>query len=1302
MAPQRACTPVGLPQQISNTCFLNAACQVFRIPCYIAMNNSKFNELIFLYTKMIESGEKTSIELFLKAIRSSDNFDIDFGKMDDSFSFLMGLADECCKSDDVSEENFIIQYVRDSKICSSCKFERLPEKSQSTEITITHDIPVSHGIVAALTKSSSCFRCFSQSTSSIVKCPKILMVKVPKTKPKGVNNIKVEKIISLDSVEYRLLGIIISSGIHATAICYYPNDLNNLVQNQGKWFHCNDSRIDEIHNDENESFISVSHYILGIVYGRITDNDEISNKELDRICSDNGIPWKFSYLELSNLTYSNPKPIISSRKNKMVPQNSITYSRQAFLTQQSRNSIDVYHVLICGLTGTSFEVAKNLVSMGFQNISIIPNLSKIEKFRFTCAWAREMDGNYFEAMKKFLLEINSKCEIRLFTKDITPTSLFEQKVSCIVAVDEYIPKLVQLNEIARKANVKFIAGDQKGLMVTSFVDYGNNFTYKDATGIPDVDERQYYIKSISIVEKQNNNPEKIDKECTIVEITSYDPISNKKQLKFFDPIAKQNIICNVIKTNAQTNTVQLEIPTINAANLLKICNQSDNSSITIVLTNIIEEKTNDFASLKSFIEEKQLPFVNSANRFDFFIYQLYKSFGDNDLKLNENTFDEWFSEALSKFKTVRNCPDKLAEQWKILLSRIFLGIDCDIILPPITTILGGLLAHDVFVAASHSFPPLLQWRSVCFSDILDQFNNDGIQILKERKIQNIIESLKVIQVGCGATGCETAKLFCEMKVGSNEKGHITFIDGDQFSRSNRNRQFLCTESQQFKPKSQVVPNELLKLFPTYSKDSFSSLQYYLDDSIPNSVDLIKANDLICGTVDNKKARIHACELAHLYNKFFIECGTASLAFSGSIYTPAINNMPPTAIYSNNSPSNNNLSFNCNPVTYSLRDSHTIQAGRILFDDWFHSNILTTKEALLSNGGESNLKKIKQYLNCFSLIKKNGDSVNPIQSLIIYLFNEAFVEGINAIIEEKNNSPENTKCSMPHTVEFDANNELHKKTLSLCLKLFSEIFNSYNNEDILESIEFDKDNPEHLEIVSCFAEIRCNAFDIKQRDFSSWRVQRIAGHSIPSIITSTAISAGLNCLNIYRIALLKVNLNPSRKQFCGSLLNSFVIVDSDEGNDVESINIFDNSTLKDLTDALNKKIPEGELDESRLIILISSGGMVQELSFPFPDKIQNMPVTRFMGGSPLSRIKLFPLYEEEIYDVIRVNVEKSIVPITQKPKIPEVRQENSSASIVSSNASLFSQIARNRTKVFFYSMSFAIMFGCWLWWKKRKT
>jgi len=1138
-------TPVGLPQQIANTCFFNAACQAFRKVYELLQLEGHLptNHVLTLYRNMVLSGKPSDISAFQYALRSHPYFaSVKWSQMDDAIAFVDALSRTVMDVDEQFESVFSLKIssVGSQSVCTRCNVFEIWPLLKSSLLSISLDKPVSHSILAALLQSSSCLVCQRQTADYSIKFPQFLLIRTPRARPVGGAPMSIEKLLQIGPVQYQLLSIAKSSGCHATALCYYPEDSNQ----SGKWFECNDGYYKECCVNPQDPFFHVDSLPLGIIYRRVSECDQLSGSTIAQLNFENDVEWKLT------LTVSeNPKtvwpllPLLST----LPPHQDAQFFRQAVVTGSS--GLNTTHILIYGLSPQTFELVKNLVSMGYLNITIRLNPNEdLSNFRSCCVWATEniqsakdQISAYYTLKNYIKARINPQARIKLLREEISEESLKAFEVSVLVVPSQYIFDLVELNRIARACNVKFIAGDICGLMISLFTDFGTSFTYRNATGNTAFDEMQIFFKEFS--------SQQVDElENCILEFEYYPDtlatsfLKSTSEFRFIDTIDNNTpVIAELVSLNLASKKLAFRLPLARANSFLELFNQNP---AQVYLTRVIPESTVDFHALDQYCSNSiTRPALSSvpimAPDLEEYWWAMYKDFAQlrNTPVVALNTLDDsWLERQSAKIleRYPYYSPEILAFS-HAGVKNAYLGM-CGYA-PPMSTLLGGFLAHCVLVATTHRYPPVHQWRVLSFADVLDantilndrkrdmQDCFDPTKLLFGTPCITALQQLRVAQIGAGATGCETAKLLCEMGIARNNQSKLTLIDPDIFIRSNRNRQFLCGENQEFQPKAMAASKSLQHLFGPITIDAF---QMRIDEDHCGTFppDMVDQYDVIIGCVDNIPARTYCNELAHMQGKFFLECGTATLGISATSFVPATNDLPSSKLFTHSQPERV-LSFNCNPVAFCFLDKHTIQYAANVWDNWFTQKIVQVSSAM-DNHNEAALEIIKSYLRVLSHVNTKN-YLEMIDNLFVELFTIEFVHTISK--QRKSLLKKQNFCSPPTPISFDRDIKVHADLQNQFRELFLEAF---KNPKFPVCVPFDKDCLNHLKFIKNLASIKCDCYDIKIRDFADWRVQLIAGHSIPSIITSTAVSASLNCLNMYRVASIKANRNPGLNNYCGNL------------------------------------------------------------------------------------------------------------------------------------------------------------------------
>jgi len=342
-------------------------------------------------------------------------------------------------------------------------------------------------------------------------------------------------------------------------------------------------------------------------------------------------------------------------------------------------------------------------------------------------------------------------------------------------------------------------------------------------------------------------------------------------------------------------------------------------------------------------------------------------------------------------------------------------------LPPLVTIQGALISNSVIAYIARKNLPIYQWSFFECSNIVDNLLDNPVKIIHD--MYDTISRLNVLQIGCGATGNESAKLLNWMGVG--KRGKLILCDYDKFVLSNRNRQFLCLSDTINQPKCEVATSTLKKWFPDHD---ITSLNLEFSDYSLSKYDenFIKQLDIIIPTVDNVKARKFTSQICEYYSKYMLECGTDILNLSTFCYKPR-----DTMLYDSNEDEEINEveEFNCNPRVYCFRDIHTIQYSVDSFNNWFNNYLFfETKKDI--NPIESERIKIDAFIKAL-----DGD----VTEMMNIIFKEEYHDKILELLES--NKEEDfwiglKKC--PHPISFNQDLESHQQFKIAIQHLFEDI------------------------------------------------------------------------------------------------------------------------------------------------------------------------------------------------------------------------------------------------------------------------
>ena len=126
-----------------------------------------------------------------------------------------------------------------------------------------------------------------------------------------------------------------------------------------------------------------------------------------------------------------------------------------------------------------------------------------------------------------------------------------------------------------------------------------------------------------------------------------------------------------------------------------------------------------------------------------------------------------------------------------------------------------------------------------------------------------LQQARVLVVGLGGVGAYAAEMLARAGI-----GHLTLVDNDVLSLTNRNRQLLALESTMGRPKTQVMAARLKDIYPQISLEC---VEMYVDeasvpellsrgpwDAVVDAIDTLSPKiALICGCMERKLPLVSA-------------------------------------------------------------------------------------------------------------------------------------------------------------------------------------------------------------------------------------------------------------------------------------------------------------------------------------------------------------------------------------------------------------------------------------------------------------
>lgn len=258
-------------------------------------------------------------------------------------------------------------------------------------------------------------------------------------------------------------------------------------------------------------------------------------------------------------------------------------------------------------------------------------------------------------------------------------------------------------------------------------------------------------------------------------------------------------------------------------------------------------------------------------------------------------------------------------------------------LAPVSAFFGGIAAQEV-VKATGKYTPVAQWflhefYSTVFAGAEYRRPEPGAAAHRDqlavlgRAAQTRLESLRLLQVGAGALGCELLKMFALMGVCCGE-GLLTVVDDDVIEVSNLNRQFLFRREHVGESKSKVACAAARAINPALKvTDLFGRLEAVTERLFPDA--FWDELDFVVNAVDNVAARRYVDQKAVFHRKPLLESGTLGTKCNTQMIVPGA-----TECYSDSVDPPERAVPMCTLRSFPFLPEHVIEWAREKFNELF--------------------------------------------------------------------------------------------------------------------------------------------------------------------------------------------------------------------------------------------------------------------------------------------------------------------------------------------------------------------------------